>query len=118
MARPRKWKKVCCMPEISLFGPINAVNANNEIIIMAIEEYETIRLIDFEGLTQEQCSEKMKVARTTVQGLYSSARNKLSHSLVDGKVLRIEGGDYKLYDDSERGHGCGRCRRRRRGQNM
>lgn len=115
MARPRKWRKVCCIPESTLFGPINSGNINGEIA-MAVEEYETIRLIDFEGLTQEECAERMNVARTTVQRIYSDARKKLATALVNGSTLRIEGGDYKLYDDSERRYGCGRCRRHRGGQ--
>jgi predicted DNA-binding protein (UPF0251 family) len=117
MARPTKWRKVCCLPESTLFGPINNTNIDNEII-MAVEEYETIRLIDFEGLTQEECSDRMKVARTTVQRIYSDARKKLAAALVNGSVLRIEGGDYKLYDESEKVYGCGRCRRRRQGRGL
>lgn len=80
---------------------------------MTVDEYETIRLIDLEGFTQEECAEQMKVARTTVQGIYGKARRKLAEALVDGKVLIIEGGQYRLCDDE--GEGCGRgCRRRRR----
>ena len=118
MARPKKGRKVCCVPQSTLFGPINTINANSEVITMAVEEYETIRLIDFEGLTQEECSDRMNVARTTVQRIYSDARKKLSQSLVNGSVLKIQGGDYKLYDDNERRYGCGRCRRHRWGQNI
>lgn len=82
---------------------------------MALEEYETIRLIDYEGLTQEECSERMNVARTTVQRIYSDARKKMAQLLVEGRSLRIEGGDYKLYDENEKIYGCGRCRRHRQG---
>ena len=77
---------------------------------------ETIRLIDLEGLKQEECAERMNVARTTVQRIYNDARKRIAEAIVNGSVLKIEGGDYKLYDESERAHGCGRCRRRRYGQ--
>lgn len=65
-------------------------------INMTVEEYETIRLIDLEGKTQQECSERMEVARTTVQGIYDVARKKLADALVNGKHLHIGGGDYEL----------------------
>lgn len=105
------------MPESTIFGPMGG-SGEGELIIMAVEEYETIRLIDHEGLTQEECAERMNVARTTVQGIYSEARKKLADFLVHGGVLRIEGGDYKLCEDSDERYGCGRCQRQRRRRNM
>lgn len=118
MPRPRKWRKVCCLPESNLYGPLNGSDIENEIIMMTVEEYEAIRLIDLEGLTQEECAEKMQVARATVQNIYKDARSKIAESLVNGNLLKIEGGDYQLYNESERMHGCGRCRRNRCGRNF
>jgi predicted DNA-binding protein (UPF0251 family) len=81
---------------------------------MTVDEYEAIRLIDLEGFTQEECAGQMNVARTTVQGIYVSARKKLAEALVEGKALHIEGGEYRLCEG--RTNGCGRgCRRQRRG---
>ena len=111
MARPRKWKRVCCLPEIDSFGPLNRPGIDREVIIMTVEEYETIRLIDLEGMMQEECADRMNVARTTVQRIYNDARKKLAESLVDGKTLRIEGGDYKLCDENAQMFGCPRCHR-------
>lgn len=116
MARPRKWRKVCCLPESNRFGPLDTSLINENIVNMTVDEYETIRLIDLEGLSQEECSSQMHVARTTVQGIYSEARKKLAESLVNNKILMIEGGDYKLCDGE--GDFCGvRCHRRRCGRN-
>ena len=109
MPRPRKWRKVCCLPESNLFGSLNAPNLDSEIIIMTVEEYETIRLIDLEGMMQEECGDRMNVARTTVQRIYTDARKKLAESLVNGNILKIEGGDYKLCDENEQKYGCSRC---------
>lgn len=67
---------------------------------MSIEEYETIRLIDLDGFTQEQCAEQMAIARTTVQGMYNSARKKMAELVVNGKGLWIEGGDYRLCSET------------------
>lgn len=82
---------------------------------MTVDEYETIRLIDLEGFTQEECAQQMNVARTTVQGIYARARKKIAHMLVNGSPLLIEGGEYKLCDGL--GNGCGRgCGRHHRGR--
>ncbi|MEN6351272.1 MAG: DUF134 domain-containing protein [Syntrophomonas sp.] len=114
MPRPRKWRKVCCMPESNRFGPLNAIPVNDFCVVMSVEEYETIRLIDLQGFTQEECAEKMSIARTTVQRIYNDARKKLADSLVNGKVLRIEGGDYQLCDGREDYCDCGGCIKHRR----
>jgi len=117
MPRPKKCRKVCCLPESNRFGPLNNMSKDNCSVIMSVDEYETIRLIDLEGFTQEECSEQMHIARTTVQRIYNDARKKLAESLVNGKVLRIEGGDYKLCDGShEQACGCGGCRGRKCGK--
>lgn len=119
MPRPRKCRKVCCLPRYDSFGPA-AGNASNDVapIILAIDEYETIRLIDNEGLSQEECSEYMKVARTTVQQIYTKARKKLATALVNGQPLKIKGGDYRLCDENESYCGHGGCYRHRCGRMM
>lgn len=61
---------------------------------MTVEEYETVRLIDKEGFSQEECGEYMDIARTTVQHIYASARKKIADAIVDGLPLRIGGGNY------------------------
>ena len=110
MSRPVKWRKVCSLPENNRFGPLGLpVDAEN-FVQMTVDEYEAIRLIDLEGFTQEECAQKMNVSRTTAQGIYAEARKKLAESLVNVRVLLIEGGEYRLCNGF--GNGCGRgCRR-------
>ncbi len=115
MSRPRKWRKVCCLPGSARYGPLDAPDNEENFVTMSIDEYETIRLIDLEGFTQEECAVQMHIARTTVQGIYNDARRKLAESLVNGKVLRIEGGDYQLCDGLEVNCACGGCYRHRSG---
>ena len=95
MPRPVKNRKVCHFPPIVEFRPHNTEKALAPVI-MCVEEYETIRLLDREGLSQEEAGERMNVARTTVQLIYTSARRKIADVLVEGRPLRIEGGDYRL----------------------
>lgn len=109
MPRPRKCRKVCCLPQRDIYGPLNVPIDEDHLVTMTVDEYETIRLIDLEEFTQEECANQMDIARTTVQGIYNDARRKLAESLVNGKVLRIEGGDYILCNGIEKPCGDGRC---------
>ena len=60
----------------------------------------------------------MNVARTTVQGIYNDARKKVADSLVNGKVLLIEGGEYRLCEGKEEHCRCGGCRKHRCGREL
>lgn len=114
MSRPMKWRTVCSLPDTTKFGPLDGAFLEDPIV-MGIDEYETIRLIDYEGMTQLECSEQLGVSRSTVQGIYDSARRKLARTLVEARPLLIEGGEYRLADHRGRGRGCGRgCRQRQR----
>lgn len=94
MARPRKCRKVCSLPKCNKFIPSNW--DNTDTITLLIDEAEAIRLIDKEGLNQEEAASMMGVARTTVQQIYQDARVKIADAIIDGKALVIEGGDVEL----------------------
>ena len=95
MPRPKKCRKVCCLPDNDGFVPIRGGEELTPIVLN-VDEYESISLIDREGFSQEQCGEYMRIARTTVQQIYAAARKKLADALVEGLPLRIEGGFYTL----------------------
>ncbi|MDD3220484.1 MAG: DUF134 domain-containing protein [Lachnospiraceae bacterium] len=94
MARPAKKRRICEIPQMRGFVPVNPQKTEN--IEMTLDEYETIRLIDHLGYSQEECAEQMNVARTTVQAIYDGARKKLADVVVNGKGLSIQGGVYEL----------------------
>ncbi len=98
MARPRRCRRVCSEPDYSSFMPDGI--PCSETVTLAVDEYEVIRLIDLEKLTHEQCAKRMDISRTTVTEIYESAREKIANSIVNGKRLIIEGGDYRLCDGS------------------
>lgn len=113
MARPSKNRKVGKMPSCCHFFTEQTAQDKNNRIILNVDEYEAIRLIDYTGLTQEQCAARMGVGRATVQAVYAAARTKLARFLVEGTRLEIGGGNYELCGDSlgsdgnEHGHGKG-----------
>lgn len=118
MPRPQKMRMVCCLPNRDRFGPLgSSIDATN-IVKMTIDEYETIRLIDMDGLTQEECAEQMNVSRTTIQGIYDKARKKLAESLVNGKILWIEGGEYQICNGRRNRCGKGACWRNEYDRNL
>ena len=83
MPRKVKCRKICHYPQTLEFLPQNN-NAEQEPIFLTVDEYETIRLIDRRGMSQEQCAAFMQIARTTVQRIYETARK-------DGRcVLKAE----------------------------
>ena len=94
MSRPTKCRRVCHFPEILEFYPQSA--EDKEYVILTVDEFEVIRLIDKEGFSQEECSRQLGVARTTAQRIYENARKKIANVLVCGLPLKIEGGDYRL----------------------
>ena len=94
MPRPNKCKKVGQLPRFRAFFTKEA--KENMKIVLQVEEFEAIRLIDYLGMTQEECAASMEVGRATVQSLYTSARGKLARYLVEGGTLEIEGGNYSL----------------------
>ena len=113
MPRPKKWRKVCGLPSTDSFGPLGADDCLNNAVFMAVDEYETIRLIDHQGFTQEECCQYMGVSRTTIQQIYNDARKKIALSLVECRVLKIGGGEYRVCDGDEKVCACGGCNRHR-----
>ena len=105
MPRPKKDRHICQMPENTGFAPLGESRGE---ITMTLDEYEVVRLIDMVGMRQERCAAQMQVARSTVTGIYESARKKIARALVEGLTLTIEGGDVNLCHNSEIcTHQCG-----------
>ena len=105
MARPRKTVRVCCEPDVNVFG-VKGVPAN-VVKSMSVEMFESLRLIDYKNLNQEEAAALMGVARTTVQRLYKEARKMIAQALIEGTAIRIEGGAYKVENMD---HPACRCR--------
>lgn len=74
---------------------------------MLVDEFETIRLIDFEMKAHEHCALLMNISRTTVMEIYERAKTKIVYCIVNGKSFHIAGGNYELCDSSA-WKGCGK----------
>ena len=100
MPRTTKCRRIYGFPDYYSFIPEDADVGSIETITLSLDEFETIRLLDHEGLNQEECAVRMRVARTTVTAMYESARKKLVSAVVEGKRLCIAGGNIEI--DRER----------------
>ena len=106
MPRPTKCRRICAVPKLDEFGPLH-LQKEQEPVVLSVYEYEVIRLIDSLEMNQEECAAQMEVARTTVQAIYTSARRKIADALVNGRLLKIVGGNYRVCPNQRE---C--CRRR------
>ena len=94
MARPVRCRRIERLPVYRSFSP-DDITAK-ESVRMTVDEFETLRLLDDEGLNQEACASRMNISRTTVTAIYDSARKKVAEALVHGKRLLITGGCFKF----------------------
>jgi predicted DNA-binding protein (UPF0251 family)/predicted Fe-Mo cluster-binding NifX family protein len=96
LPRPQKCRRVEFLPGVTYFKPAGIPLKNLEEIAMSVEEAEALRLKDLEGMEQEQGAEKMNVSRPTFQRVLASARQKIADALLNGKAIRIEGGNFEI----------------------
>jgi predicted DNA-binding protein (UPF0251 family) len=96
MSRPRKYRRVENVPDITYFKPAGAPLRDLDEVRLSVEEAEAIRLKDLEGLEQEEGAKKMNISRPTFQRVLASARQKLADVLLNGKAIRIEGGNFEM----------------------
>ena len=94
MPRPKLCRRICGYPDYWSFAPEDS--EPDETIPLMLDEFETIRLIDHQKLTQEECAAAMGVSRATITSIYESARYKVADAMVNGKRIRITGGTYRM----------------------
>ena len=94
MPRPRKWRVVEFVPSELYFVPQGKPRCELSEEVLKVEEIEAIRLKDLEDLNQDECAEKMQVSRQTFQRILGEARMKIASALIEGKALRVNGGDF------------------------
>jgi predicted DNA-binding protein (UPF0251 family) len=106
MARPLKSRKISNPPKMKGFKPFGIPACKLEFIKLKMEEYESMRLINYEFLDQDQAALHMKVSRPTFTRIYNNALIQIAKSFVEGKAIEIDGGNYQMESDWYR---CKKC---------
>ena len=96
MPRPPKCRRVAFLPEATYFKPAGVPLRVLDEVVLSVEEAEAIRLKDLEGLAQAPGAERMNISRPTFQRVLASARRKIADALLNGKAVRIEGGNFEV----------------------
>lgn len=96
MSRTAKSRRICAEPKSQVFTPDHGDHAP---LLLSMEELESLRLCDLEGLSQEIAAEKMEISRGTLQRILYSARQQVARALIEGYPLKIGGGNYTVASD-------------------
>jgi predicted DNA-binding protein (UPF0251 family)/DNA-directed RNA polymerase subunit RPC12/RpoP len=107
MSKPKKNRFVLQPPTVAYFKPQGIPLFQLEQVVLEVDEYEALRLVDREGLQQVQAAERMKVSRATCARILESAHRKIAEALTGGKAIRIEGGSFVLGRNRYRCRECG-----------
>ena len=111
MSRPQCCRWIAGRPIASVFHPAGIPARELGEIVLALDEFEAIRLADLEGLYQEQAAERMIVSRPTFGRILAAAHRKVAEALAHGKTLKIEGGTIRMERLRSPRCNCSRCRR-------
>ncbi len=106
MPRPKQHRKVDSPPLMQGYKPFGIPRNQLEAVTLHFDEYEAMRLLDYEGLMQEQAAERMNVSRSTLTRIYENARRSMAKAFVEGKMILIEGGNVEFDKEWFR---CKRC---------
>lgn len=110
MPRPRKLKVIHGLPvpdNRAIYKPFNSPLEELASNTLTLVEYEAIRLIDAENKSQNDAAALMKISQPTISRILNSGRNKIADALVNGKAIRIEGGDFKFASPA---YSCSNCK--------
>ena len=111
MPRPRLRRLVRFQPGVTFFKPAGVRMASLPEAILSFDEFEAIRLKDYEEKDQTEAAKRMNISQPTFNRLLRDARKKIADAIINGKAIRIQGGNYKMVHPGRgfgRGRGMGR----------
>ena len=106
MSRPIKKRKIDNPPKMQGFKPFGIAFCETAPINMQYEEYESVKLVIYEDLSQDIAADRMEVSRPTLTRIYNSALKKIGQAFVEGKSIIIDGGNFEFDKDWYK---CKRC---------
>jgi uncharacterized protein len=101
MPRPKCCRHVCGVPQKNYFKPRGIPASELEEVVLSLDEYEAMRLADYEQLYQERAAVQMNISRQTFGRIIESAHKKIADVLLHGKALKIEGGEVSVEDKKQ-----------------
>jgi uncharacterized protein len=105
--KPKKQRYVDQPPSVAFFKPQGIPLFQLEQVVLAVEEFEAIRLVDYEGMHLEEAAQRLKVSRATCARVLDSAHKKVGTALTHGHAIRIDGGSFVLGRNRFRCRECG-----------
>ncbi len=94
------------LPPMEGYRPYGVPGRNRGSVELLFEEYEAIRLADYENLTQEEAAQRMNISRPTFTRLYDKARKNIARAFIESKSIVIRGGDYEIDNHWYRCRNC------------
>jgi predicted DNA-binding protein (UPF0251 family)/predicted Fe-Mo cluster-binding NifX family protein len=96
VARPVNERRIGLAIPHRVMKPAGVPARELEVLRLGLDEAEALRLADLEGLYQEAAARSMGVSRQTFGRIVESARRKIADAILNGKALRIEGGEIAI----------------------
>jgi uncharacterized protein len=93
MPRRKRNRRIQVPPVIKGMSVYGIRGRRSNEVILYLEEYEAIRLLDYQNLTQEEAAIHMDVSRPTLTRIYEEARKKVATAFVEGRGIIFRGGD-------------------------
>jgi len=93
MGRSKNNRQIRAYPSVTGFNPVGMDNVAKEAIKFSLDEYEAIRLLDYEGLQQEETAEIMGISRPTLTRIYREARRKIATAITEGRRIDMTAGN-------------------------
>ncbi|MEA3503922.1 MAG: DUF134 domain-containing protein [Bacteroidota bacterium] len=98
MARPKRYRRMGHPPQIKGLKPYGNRSSHDKVKLL-FEEYEAIKLADYDGYSQVDAAKQMDVSRPTFTRIYDRALKKVAEALVESKEIVLQSGSVVYEDD-------------------